>query len=91
MKVEHAESFDKSVRKIKDVIALKRLKVLIEKLKEANTLKEISNVIPIENSPFLYRIRTGNYHLLVEYRDSEITILLISYLKRDDNTYRKYS
>jgi mRNA-degrading endonuclease RelE of RelBE toxin-antitoxin system len=91
MKIEHAESFDKSVKKIKDVIALKRLKVLIVKLKEATSLKEISNVIPMVNNPFLYRIRTGNYRLIVEYKDGSITILLIEYLKRDENTYRKYN
>ena len=91
MKVEYAERFDKSVKKIKDVIALKRLKVLIEKLKEANSLKEISNVMAMANNPFLYRIRTGDYRLVVEYRDGEITILLIEYLKRDDNTYRDYN
>ena len=91
MKIEHAESFDKSVKKIKDVIALKRLKVLIVKLKEATSLKEISNVIPMVNNPFLYRIRTGDYRLVVEYRDGSITILLIEYLKRDESTYRKYN
>jgi len=91
MKIEHAESFDKSVKKMKDVIALKRLKVLIEKLKAVTSLREISNVVPMTNNPFVYRIRTGDYRLLVEYIDGNITILLIEYLKRDDNTYRKYS
>jgi mRNA-degrading endonuclease RelE of RelBE toxin-antitoxin system len=91
MKIEYAESFDKSVKKIKDVIALKRLKILIEGLKVATNLREISNVIPMTNNPFIYRIRTGDYRLLVEYKYGEITILLIEYLKRDDNTYRKYS
>jgi len=91
MKIEHAESFDKSVKKIKDTIALKRLKILIERLKAATTLREISNVVPMENNPFVYRIRTGDYRLLVEYKYGEITILLIEYLKRDDNTYRNYN
>jgi len=91
MKIEHAESFDKSVKKIKDKIALKRLKVLIKKLKVANSLKEISNVIPMTNNDFTYRIRTGDYRLLIEHKYGSITILLIEYLKRDDNTYRKYN
>ena len=69
MKIEHAESFDKSVKKIKDVIALKRLKVFIVKLKEAASLKEISNVIPMVNNPFLYRIRE-NIANLSPRRDS---------------------
>ena len=89
MKVEFADNFDKSVKKIKDKIALKRLDVLIEKLKNAQSLTEISNVKSLSNTSFLYRIRTGNYRLIVEYCDGEITILLIEYLKRDDNTYKK--
>jgi mRNA-degrading endonuclease RelE of RelBE toxin-antitoxin system len=91
MNIEHSEIFDKSVKKIKDKIALKRLKKIIEELKEANSLKDISNVVPIANHPFIYRIRRGDYRLIVEYKDGEITILLIEYLKRDDNTYRKYN
>ena len=91
MKVEYADKFDKSLRKIKDKIALKRLDILIEKLKVADSLKEISNVKPMADNVFLYRIRTGNYRLIVEYKDRKITILLIEYLKRDDNTYKKYN
>jgi mRNA-degrading endonuclease RelE of RelBE toxin-antitoxin system len=91
MKVEYADKFDKSLKKIKDKIALKRLDVLIEKLKTANSLKEISNVKAMADNIFLYRIRTGDYRLIVEYIDGNITILLIEYLKRDDNTYKKYN
>ena len=84
MRVEYADSFDKSTKKLRDKIALKRLDILIDKLKQASNLKEISNVEPITNNDFTYRIRTGDYRLLVEYKDGEITILLIEYLKRDD-------
>jgi len=91
MKVEYADKFDKSLKKIKDKVALKRLDILIEKLKAAANLKEISNVKPMADNIFLYRIRTGDYRLIVEYRDGEITILLIEYLKKDDNTYRNHN
>ena len=37
MIIEYAKSFDKSIKKIKDKLAIKRLIVLIEKLKQANT------------------------------------------------------
>jgi len=87
MIIGYSKDFDKSVDKLKDKIAKKRLDVLIEKLEVASSLKEISNVVPIANHPFTYRIRTGDYRLVVEYRDGEITILLIEYLRRDDNTY----
>ena len=91
MIVKYADEFDKSLRKVKDKIAIKRLLVLIEKLEEAQSLKEISNVKAISNYPGRYRIRTGDYRLIVSYWTGEITILLIEYLKRDDNTYRNYN
>ena len=85
-----AKNFNKSVEKIKDKLARKRLDLLVKKLEEASSLKEISNVIPMFNNPFLYRIRTGDYRLVVEYRDGAITILLLEYLKKNDNTYKNY-
>jgi len=91
MKIERSEAFEKSVKKIKDKIAVKRLDVLIEKLKKAQSLSEIPNVEPITNHYLLYRIRTGDYRLIVEYMNGNINILLIQYLKRDDNTYRNYN
>ena len=90
MRIEYADSFDKSIKKLKDKIAIKRLLELIKKLEQAKSLREISNVESITNNDFAYRIRTGDYRLVVKYRDGEIKILLIEYLKRDDNTYRNY-
>ena len=91
MKVERTEEFEKSVRKLKDNVAKKRLNLLIEKLKEAKTLKEISNVRAISNYPFIYRIKTGDYRLIVEYSEGDITILLLEYVKRNERTYKNYS
>jgi len=91
MKVERTEEFEKSVRKLKDNVAKKRLNLLIEKLKEAKTLKEISNVRAISNYPFIYRIKTGDYRLIVEYFEGDITILLLEYVKRNERTYKNYS
>ena len=52
MQVKYSDDFHKSLKKIKDKMAIKRLDVLIEKLKEAKSLKEISNVITLSNVPF---------------------------------------
>ena len=82
--------FEKSLEKVKDKIAQKRLNTLLAKLEAANNLKEISNVERIDNFPFAYRIRTGNYRLLVEYIDGALTILLLKYAKRNEKTYKNY-
>ena len=91
MHLEYADEFKKSIKKIKDSVALERLDRLIKKLENANNLKEISNVKSIENYPFLYRIRIGDYRLLVEYYDGTITILLLKYAKRNEKTYINYN
>jgi len=91
MKIDYSKEFDKSVDKLKDKIAIKRLNILIAKLEAANSLKEIANVKSMENYPFIYRIRTGDYRLLVEYYDGAITILLLEYAKRNEKTYRNYN
>ena len=91
MNVVYTNDFIKSLKKVNDKIARKRLDVLIGKLEEAQSLSEIPNVKAIVNFPGRYRIRTGDYRLIVAYWTGEITILLIKYLKRNDNTYRKYN
>jgi mRNA-degrading endonuclease RelE of RelBE toxin-antitoxin system len=90
MIVEYAKEIEKTIKKLKNGIAKKRLDDLIKKLEEANNLKEISNVEPISNYPYIYRIRTGDYRLLVEYYNGAITILLLDYAKRNEKTYREY-
>ena len=86
------QDFNKSVAKIKDKIALKRLDVLLARLEQAQSLSEVPNVMAISNYPLRYRIRTGDYRLMIKLTDfNEITILLIEYLKRDENTYKNYN
>ena len=47
MIVERTKEFEQSVKKLRDKIAIERLNFLLEKLKKANNLKEISNVEPM--------------------------------------------
>ena len=90
MHLEYSDEFKQSVKIIKDKIALNRLDNLIAKLEAAHNLREVSNVESISNNPFTYRVRTGNYRLIVKYIDGAITILLIEYAKRNEKTYKKY-
>ena len=91
MIVTPTADFNKSIKKITDKIARKRLRILIEKLEKAKDLSEIPNVKAISNYPGRYRIRTGDYRLFVkQIAFNAIEILLIEYRKRDDNTYQDY-
>jgi len=89
MKLKHTTSFLKTVDKLKDKDAIDRLDNLIKTLKEVRSLSEMPNIISIENAPNFYRIKTGNYRLIVEQlKNGEIIILLIDYRRRNEKTYR---
>ena len=88
MILEHTKEFDRSVKKITDKIALKRLDKLLDELEKAETLSEISDVLPLTNKPQLYRIARGDFRLIVKYEQGEIIILLIDYRRRNEKTYK---
>ena len=88
MILEHTKEFDKSVKKIADKIALKRLDKLLDELEQAQNLSEISDVLPLTNKSKLYRIARGDFRLIVKYQQGEIIILLIDYRRRNEKTYR---
>ena len=91
MTVTPSSSFNKSIKKLTDKIAKKRLSLLIKKFEEAKNFDEISNIEPITNNPLLYRIKTGDFRLIVRYIRGSIEILLIEYVRRNEKTYRDYN
>jgi mRNA-degrading endonuclease RelE of RelBE toxin-antitoxin system len=89
MKLIPTKEFNKTVSKITDKIAKKRLLELIVKLEAAEFLSEIPHVLPVENAENLYRITTGDYRLLIkQLKNEEIIILLVDYRRRNEKTYK---
>jgi mRNA-degrading endonuclease RelE of RelBE toxin-antitoxin system len=89
MKLTPTKEFNKAISKITDKIAKKRLDELLTKLEEAGSLSEISNVIPLKGMQGLFRITTGDYRLLIrQIKNGEIIILLVSYRRRNEKTYK---
>jgi len=89
MIVEYTTALEKKVRKMTDKIAIKRLLDIVFLLKQAKSLKEIPNVLPIKGAAGLYRISIGDYRLIIEPIKSKVTIiLLIDYRKRNEKTYK---
>ena len=58
MKLIPTKEFNKTVSRITDIIAKKRLDELTLKLESAKSLSEISNVIPLKGVSELFRITT---------------------------------
>ena len=90
MILDYSKDFEKSIKKLKDKIALNILHKLIEDLEKAQSLSEISNVEPVTNNPFIYRIKRGDFRLIVEYVKDGIYIILLEYVRRNEKTYRNY-
>ena len=74
MIVFFSKDFEKSFDKLKDSTIKKRLQRVIYRLEDVNSLKDISNVKAITNYANLYRIRVGNYRLLVSHKRNTIEI-----------------
>ena len=91
MKLIPTKEFSRTVSKITDKIAKKRLDELTVKLEAAQSLSEISNVIPLKGALKLFRIATGDFRLLIQQiKNGEIIILLVDYRRRNEKTYRSY-
>jgi len=90
MKLIPTKEFNKTVSKITDKIAKKRLDELIVKLETATSLSEISNVIPLKGIFGLFRITTGDFRLLIkQIKNGDIIIVLVDYRRRNEKTYKR--
>ena len=88
MNFETSKNFDKLVLKIKDKSIKIRLKKIIEKVALAESLDEISNIIPITGYPGYYRIKFGDYRVGISLEEN--TVWFLYFGKRDENTYKKF-
>jgi len=90
MKLIPTKEFNKTVSKITDKIAKKRLDELIVKLETATSLSEIPNVIPLKGIFGLFRITTGDFRLLIkQIKNGDIIIVLVDYRRRNEKTYKR--
>jgi len=68
MTVDFRESFSRDLRAVKDKAILTRVKEVIEKVIECESLIDVPNVKRMKGNPGFYRIRIGDYRvgLMVE-------------------------
>ena len=81
MKVKFEASFEKDLLKIKDKQVLKKVRVLLETLKQAESLSEIAAVTKLKGYTSFYRIRIGNYRLGFELVDNALILTRILHRK----------
>lgn len=82
MKIVYTQVVTKDVRKIKDQKVITRITKVLDELKQAESLEEISSTKKLAGHPTAHRIRIGNYRLGFYYEDD--TVILARFLKRSD-------
>lgn len=77
MIVSFDRSFEKSIDKLKNKQVAGKIMKLIDQLEAASDLKEISNVAKLKGYKSYYRIRIGDYRLVLDLIEPKHVILLI--------------
>ena len=88
MNYETSRQFDDLVSEVEDQILRKRIKKIIEKVANAESLRQISNIRPMVGYPGYYRIKFGDYRIGISLEEN--TVWFLYFGKRDDNTYKKF-
>jgi mRNA interferase RelE/StbE len=88
MDFETSRQFDKLVFKINDKTIKCRIKSIIEKVAQAQSIEEMTNITPIVGHPGYYRIRFGDYRVGISLEGT--TVWFLYFGKRDEHTYKKF-
>lgn len=82
MNVKYEKSFAKDLKNVKEKNLLKRVKEVIDEVKKADSLKELSNLTKLKGYDNFYRIKFSNYRVGVEIVKDEI--IFTRFLHRKD-------
>lgn len=76
------ESFEKSIKKLKDQKIKTRLIKLIQDFENADFLTDITNIKKMQGFQTFYRVRLGDYRVGVELQeDNSILFILVAHRK----------
>jgi len=83
VEVRFEASFERDLKKLKDKRLLKNVKDIIDDIKKAQNLDEISNLSKLKGYKTFYRIRLGDYRIGIDIIEEE-TIVFTRILHRPD-------
>ncbi|MXZ63889.1 MAG: type II toxin-antitoxin system RelE/ParE family toxin [Chloroflexi bacterium] len=87
MEIEYTPTFERDLRRARNSELRARVERLIESIKAAPSLLEVSGVVRLAGTGAFYRIRVGDYRLGIAVEDD--TVILIRLLHRRD-AYRRF-
>ncbi|WP_420644961.1 type II toxin-antitoxin system RelE family toxin [Candidatus Leptofilum sp.] len=87
MDVLFEASFAKDLKRVKDKQLLKRVQNILEHVKVANSLSDISNLKKLQGYDSYFRLRLGDYRIGIEVEGQ--TVVFVRILHRKD-IYQKF-
>ena len=88
MKVDFSSSFTSDLRRIRDRSIRERVDKEIEQIEKVDNFTEISHIKKLRGHENRYRVRVGNYRLILQFNEDTVTFLRC--LPRQD-IYRQVS
>jgi mRNA interferase RelE/StbE len=82
MKVLFEKSFGRDLKKIKDKRLRKQVQEVIDQVKSAASINDVSNLKKMQDFDTYCRIRLGNYRIGIEI--SEGQVIFVCFLNRKD-------
>jgi mRNA interferase RelE/StbE len=70
--VRYEKSFARDLKNIREKALLKRVKNVIDEVKNADNIQKISNLKKLKGYETFYRIKFGDYRVGIEITDDEI-------------------
>jgi len=87
MKVAYEAAFLRDLERVRSKKVRRRVQPLIEEVKRASTLHEITGLTKLRGYETFYRIRVGDYRIGIEMVDD--TVIFVRFLHRRD-IYRHF-
>jgi mRNA interferase RelE/StbE len=81
MKVLFEKSFGRDLKKVKNKPLLAQVQEIIEQVKSASSISEISNLKKLQGYETYYRIRVGDYRIGIEVMEGGVIFACLLHRK----------
>lgn len=77
MKTEFTKSFEKDLRKLRNISLLQKIKEIIEEVENTDRLELLTNLKKLQHKGKYYRIRVEDYRIGLSVQDNTITFVRV--------------
>ena len=87
MEFQFEKAFERDFKKVKDKDLAKAILECVQKVSDAQTIKNIQNLKKISGHKSAYRIRAGNYRIGIRFENN--VVIFVAFAHRKD-IYKKF-